>query len=463
MVKRWCRLIVLGARVRAYDPCRSTCCTCAAARVVGSKPSHHVTLLVVAILLLVALASVLALAEASISRITPGRALALRAQGHRNAALLETIESDPARHLNAIYLAAMCAQNGATVLVAVFAEHHLGEIGITVVAVVFTLAYFVVVEAMSKTFAILHSERVALVLAPFVWLLGRSLWLPTRALIGLANMLLPGKGLKQGPFFIEQEIRSLAEVGHKAGTIADHEREMIHSVFQLGDHTVRDIMVPRPDIVAIDLAEPLKAAAETIIERGFTRIPAYRGDLEHIEGIVHAKDVLSLLHKGGHDVALAATLRPVRFVPDSKQLAMLLREMREEKFHLAIASDEYGMVSGLVTLEDLLEELVGQFSDEHDREAPDVTTIGEGRYRVNAALPITELNEMLGVELPRERWNTVGGLVFGLAGTIPAEGATVEVGDLRFTVEAVHRHRIITVLVAQLPPAHKTASSLLTA
>ena len=459
MVQRWCRLPVPDAKVRGYGPCRSTCRTSAAPRAVGSTPSHHVTLLAVAIVVLMALASVLALAEAAISRISPARALALRAQGHRNATLLEKIESDPVRHLNAIYLAVMFAQNGSTVLVAVLAEHHLGDIGITVAALVFTLAYFVVVEAMSKTFAILHSERVALVLAPFVWVLGRTLLLPTRALIGLANVLLPGKGLKQGPFFIEQEIRSLAEVGHREGTIEDHEREMIHSVFQLGDRTVREIMVPRPDIVAIDLAEPLNAATETIIQSGFTRIPAYRGDLDHIEGIVHAKDVLNLLHNGRHEVALAAILRPVRFVSDSKRLTVLLREMREEKFHLAIVSDEYGMVSGLVTLEDLLEELVGQFSDEHDREAPDVTSVGEGRYRVNAALPITELNELLGVELPRERWNTVGGLVFGLAGTIPEAGATVEIGDLHFTVETVHRHRIITVLVTQLPPAGETAIS----
>lgn len=409
------------------------------------------TVLVIAVVLLVALASVLALAEASISRITPARALALRAQGHRNVTVLEKIESDPARHLNAIYFCAMLAQNGSAILVAVLAEQRLGSIGITVVAGAFTLAYFVVVEAMSKTFAILHSERVALVLAPFVWLLGRTLWLPTRGLIGLANVLLPGKGLKQGPFFIEQEIRSLAEFGHKDGTIEDHEREMIHSVFQLGDHTVRDIMVPRPDIVAIDLAQPLDAVAETIVQSGFTRIPAYRGDLDHIEGFVHAKDVLNLLHKERHDVTLAGTVRPVQFVPDSKPLAVLLRDMREEKFHLAIASDEYGLVSGLVTLKDLLGEIVGQFSDEYDHEAPDVTSIGAGRYRVNAALTIAELNELLGVDLPRERWNTVGGLVFGLAGTIPAEGATVEIGDVHFTVEKIRRHRIITVLVTQLP------------
>lgn len=406
--------------------------------------------LVIAVVICVILASLLALSEASISRMTPVRALALREQGHLNAVLLERIESDPARYLNALYLAVMFAQNGSAILVAIVAEHYFHEVGITVVSIVFTLAYFVIVEAMSKTFAILHSDRVALALAPFVWLIGRVFALPTRGLIGLANILLPGNGLKQGPFVIAEEIRSLADVGHKEGELERHEKEIIHSVFHFGDLVVRNIMVPRPDIVAIELANPLDAAAELIVQRGFTRIPAYRDSLDHTEGIVHAKDILNLLHQGRQAVRLVEILRPVRFVPESKRLAELLGEMQEEKFHLAIVSDEYGSVSGLVTIEDLLEELVGQISDEHDREAPDVTPFGDDRYRVNATVPIVELNELLGVELPHDRWNTVGGLVFGLAGSIPAEGASVAVCNFQFTVERVQGRRILTVLVSRL-------------
>jgi putative hemolysin len=259
---------------------------------------------------------------------------------------------------------------------------------------------------------------------------------------------------------IEKEIRSLAEAGRKQGTIEDHERKIIDSVFQLGDYSVRDVMVPRPDIVAIEITRPLEQAAATIIQSGFTRIPAYRGDLDQIEGIVHAKDVLNLLLQGRLNVALAAQLRSVRFIPDSTRLAVLLREMRQEKFHLAIASDEYGLVSGLVTLEDVLGKLLGRSSDEQDREAPDVTPIGAGRYLVNAALPITELNETLGFNLPRGQWNTVGGLVFGLAGSIPAAGVTVESGDFQFTVQAIDRHRILSVTVTHCPPQSTNAQLL---
>ncbi len=408
----------------------------------------------IAVLFCVAFASLLALAEASISRITSVRAHSLREQGRRNAALLERIESEPARYLNAIYLSVMFAQNGSAILVAMLAEHYFGDLGITAVSVLFTLAYFVVVEAMSKTFAVLHSDRVALTIAPFVWVLGRVLWLPTRALIGLANILLPGKGLTQGPFVVEQEIRSLAEVGHREGEISAREKEIIHSVFHFGDQVVRNVMVPRPDIIAIALTSPLDLAAELVVRHGFTRIPAYRDDLDRIEGIVHAKDILNLLHHNRHDVALTEILRPVRFVPESKLLTDLFQEMQHETSHMAIVSDEYGSVSGLVTLEDLLEELVGQIHDEHDHEVPDVTPLGAERYRVNAALPIVELNEQLHVQLPRERWNTVGGLVYALAGTIPVEGASFTVADLQFTVEKVQGRRILSVLVSR--PAART-------
>jgi CBS domain containing-hemolysin-like protein len=382
--------------------------------------------------------------------MTPGRAKALREQGDRNAAVLETIEREPARYLNAVYLSVMFVQNGSAILVAILAEHYFAEIGITVASLLFTLAYFVFVEAMSKTFAILHSDRVSLALAPVVWVLGRLLALPTRALIGLANVLLPGKGLAEGPFLAQHEIRSLAEIGHKEGDIEAHEKEMIDSVFRFGDRIVRDIMVPRPDVIAVEISAPLSVAADLIVKHGCSRLPVYRVDLDHTEGVIHAKDVLRLLHQGKSDQPLTSTMQPPHFVPESKRLSELLREMREERFLLAIVSDEYGSVSGVIALEDLLEELVGNISDEYDREPLDITPLGDGRYRVNAAMPILELNNTLGVDLPHDRWNTVGGLVFGVAGEIPAVGTSVELDGFRFTVENVQGRRVLTVIATRI-------------
>jgi CBS domain containing-hemolysin-like protein len=412
-----------------------------------------VVALIAAVGVLIFLGSMLALAEASISRMTPVRAKALGEQGARNASILEKIQAQPARYLNAVYLAVMFVQNGSAVLVAILAEHYFANVGITVTSLLFTLIYFVVVEAMSKTFAIQHSDRVALALAPVVWILGRVLWLPTRGLIGLANVLLPGKGLAQGPFVTEHEIRSLAELGHKEGDIEEHEKEMINSVFRFGDRIVREIMVPRPDVVAVEISTSLSTAVDVIVKYGCSRLPVYRKDLDHTEGVVHAKDVLRLLHQGKTDEPLLSVMHEPHFVPESKRLADLLTEMREEHFMIAIVSDEYGSVSGVVTLEDLLEVLVGNISDEYDRDSQDVTALGDGRYRVNAALSIVELNQTLEVDLPRDRWNTVGGLVFGVAGEIPAEGTAVELDGFRFTVEKVQGRRILTVIVTRIEPA----------
>jgi CBS domain containing-hemolysin-like protein len=408
--------------------------------------------LAAAIVGLVTLGSLLAVAEAATSRMTHVRAMALREEGRRNAALLEEIESDPPRYLNSIYLAVMFVQNGSAILVAMLAEHYFGDLGITLVSVGFTLAYFIVVEAMSKTYAILHSDRAALAVAPVVWLMGKALALPTRLLIGVANILLPGKGLKQGPFVSEQDIRSMAEVGHEEGSIEESERRMIHSIFEFGDTIVRQIMVPRPDIVAVEVKTPLQAALDMIVEHELSRVPMYREDLDRVEGILYAKDVLKALHRDRSDIGLRELVRPAHFVPESNKASDLLREMQRGKFHMAIVIDEYGSTAGLVTLEDLLEELVGEIADEHDVEERDVEQVGDGRYRVDASVPIHELNELVGTDLPRDRWNTVGGLMFGLLGTIPTEGQAVTLQGFRFTAEKVQGRRVTTVLVTREVP-----------
>jgi putative hemolysin len=404
----------------------------------------------VVVALLVVLGAVLAVAEASISRMSRARAGALREEGRRGAGVLERIESEPVRYLNAIYLAVMLAQNGSAILVAVLAGWAWGGLGVTVASIVFTLAYFVVVEAMAKTFGILHGDRAALAVAPLVYTLGRALAVPAWLLIGLANVLLPGKGLRHGPFVSEEEIRSLTEVAHEEGVIERHEKEMILSVFEFGDTVVREVMVPRPDIVAIDAGATLDAAQEAIVRHGFSRIPVHRGGLDRVEGLLYAKDVLRALRRGGRDTPVTEILRPVRFVPESKRLAELLREMQREQFHLALVTDEYGSVSGLVTLEDLLEELVGEIADEYDRDEPQVQLLPDGGYRVNARLSINDLNELLDADLPHEAWDTVGGLVLGLLGEIPTEGREVVCERFRFKVEKVQGRRIATVLITRL-------------
>ena len=410
--------------------------------------------LVALVAVLVLFGSLLAMAEASLTRMNRVRAMALEEEGRRHATRLVEIETDPPSFLNAIYLWVMIAQNGSAILVAILAEHYLGDIWITILSFLFTLAYFVIVEAMSKTFAILHSDRVALRLSPLVYWLSRILYWPTRGLIAIANVLLPGKGLREGPFVSEQDIRAMAEAGSEEGAIEEEEKELIHSIFEFGDTVVREVMTPEPDIVAVEVSDSLNAVQDLVIRHGYSRIPVYRERLEDIVGVVYAKDVLRELRGGQGQRSLEDLARKAAFVPESRKVSDLLRDMQRQKFHMALVVDEYGSLVGLVTLEDLLEEIVGEIFDEYDREDPNVEPAGDGRYRVNARLPVDELNELLEVDLPQEDWDSVGGLMMGILGRVPAQGERVEVKGLRFTAEQVKGRRIAKVLVERIPESH---------
>jgi CBS domain containing-hemolysin-like protein len=403
---------------------------------------------------LVVLGSVLAVAEAAISRTTRVRAMALREEGRRNAALLEEIEGHPARYLNAIYLTVMVAQNGSAILIALAAEHYFASLGITLVSVVFTLSYFIVVEAMAKTFGIQHADHAALVLSPFVWGLGRLLALPTRALIGIANILLPGKGLREGPFVSQEDIRSMAEVGHEEGVIEEDEKNLIHSIFEFADTVVREVMVPRPDIVAVEASTPLASALALMIERRFSRILVFREDLDHVEGYLHAKEVLAALHQGRKTGSCAELMRPVRFVPEAKKVRELLREMRRDKFHLALVMDEYGSTTGMVTLEDLLQELVGDIADEYDHtHTPEVEALGNDAYRVSGGLSVDELEKLFDARLPRNGWDTVAGLFQGVLGAMATQGQEVQVGPLVLVAEQLDGRRVMKLVIRRRPAA----------
>jgi putative hemolysin len=399
----------------------------------------------------VVLGSLLALAESSLTRMTRVRAMSLQEDGHRNASILVRLETDPPRYLNSVYLAVMLVQNGSAILVAFLAERTFGSFGIGIASLVFTLLYFVVVEAMSKTFGVLHSDRVALAVSPLVFFLGRVLAAPTRLLIGIANVLLPGKGLRQGPFVSENEIRSMAEVGSEEGSIEEEEKELIHSIFEFGDTIAREVMVPRPDVVAIEDDKTLRDVQALVLTHGYSRIPVYHDDLDDVLGFVFAKDVLKALHQGKVDMPLRDIVREAHVVPESKKVADLLREMQRERFHVALVTDEYGSVTGILSLEDLLEELVGEIADEYDREEPQMAEVSDGVYRVSGKTAIDDVNELLESDLPDEEWDTVAGLVLDLFGKIPDPGEETSFQGLSFRAEEVNGRRVATVLITRLP------------
>jgi len=403
----------------------------------------------VSILLLILAVGLLGASEVSITRVNRVRAYRLVEEKRRGSPSLLRIAEDPAPYLNVVLLLTLLATIGGTTIatsLAVRLLHGAGEITATIAM---TVLLFVFADVTPKTFAIQQTDRVALFLAPLLVGLGRLVGPLATGLVKFANWIMPGKGLPLGPFITEHEIRALAEVASDEEQIEEEEKELIHSIFEFGDTIVREVMVPRPDIVAIESDRSLRDVQALVLQHGYSRIPVYHDDLDNVVGLVYAKDVLKALHQGKSDMALADLVRQAHFVPESKKVAEMLREMQRQKFHIAMVTDEYGSVSGLVTLEDLLEELVGEISDEYDREEPEMVELGAGVYRVDGKVPIDEINDLLDVELPDEEWDTVGGLMLGLLGSIPSEGQEVRFQDLTFTAERVQGRRIAKVLITR--------------
>ena len=237
----------------------------------------------------------------------------------------------------------------------------------------------------------------------------------------------------------------MAEVGHEEGSIEEEEKELIHSIFEFGDTIVREVMVPRPDIVAIEDDKTLRDVQALVVEHGTSRIPVYDADddLDDVIGIVFAKDVLKALHQGKHEMPLAEIVREAHFVPESKKVADLLREMQREKFHIALVTDEYGSVSGLVTLEDLLEELVGEITDEYDQDEPEMERVGDGVYRVSGKASVDDVNELLEWSFPTRSGTRSRVWCSDLFGKIPRQGEEVVFQGLSFRAEEVQGRRII--------------------
>ncbi len=404
---------------------------------------------IVVILILVALVGVLGAGEIAITRLNRVRAYRFKEESRRGAASLLRITEDPAPYLNVVLLLVLLGQIAGTTIATSLAVRHFESVGEVVATVVMTLVLFIFAEVTPKTFAIQHTDAVGLRLAPILVGLRRVVGPAATFLVKVANVIMPGKGLPQGPFITEAEIRQLAQVASEEEQIEEEEVELIHSIFEFGDTVVREVMVPRPDIVAIESDKALRDVQSLVLQHGYSRIPVYQSDLDDVIGIVFAKDVLKALHQGKQEMPLREVVREAHFVPESKKVADLLREMQKEKFHIALVTDEYGSVVGLVTLEDLLEELVGEITDEYDREEPEIAEVAPGVYRVDGKVAIDEVNELLDVELPDEGWDTVGGLMMGLLGEIPDEGTEVTFQALVFKAERVNGRRIAKILITR--------------
>nr|WP_196791634.1 hemolysin family protein [Motilibacter deserti] len=403
---------------------------------------------------LVVTASVIAMAESALSRVSRIRVEEIVRESRRGAASLQAVEADPARYLNVLTFLRGAGEVLSAVLVTYVCVSALDTTvqALALAGGAMLVVSYVVVGVSPRTLGRQHADAVALLSAGPTRAVARVLSPLTSLLILLGNAITPGKGFADGPFASEAELRDLVDLAQENSVIEADERQMIHSVFELGDTIVREIMVPRTDMVFIERGKTLRQALSLALRSGFSRIPVIGEGLDDVVGVVYLKDLAKRTHdyhRGESTERVESVMRPAAFVPESKPVDSLLREMQADRNHIAVVIDEYGGTAGLVTIEDILEEIVGDISDEYDRGRPEVEHLAEGRLRVSARLHLAELGELVGAELEDEDVDTVGGLLAKMLGRVPIPGAEVEVEGITLTAEGLagRRNRVATVLV----------------
>jgi CBS domain containing-hemolysin-like protein len=386
-----------------------------------------------------------ATAETALTSVSRIRIRARRAEGDPQAALVEQLHRNPRGYLGTILvsntLAVMLASSSATLL----AEQHLGAGAALWSALALAILVLLFCELGPKTYALQHNEAMARRLARPVALATIALAPVVAVLTAVSSLIfrvLPGEGGRRDPFLTEQELKELVSASEQEGIVEEEEREMIHGVLEMTDKQAREVMVPRVQMIALPAASTVDEAIAAIRKHGHSRIPVYEETVDNITGVVYAKDLLGARRPDGPRVGQLA--RPPAFVPEAKRLGELLQEMQYAKTHLAVVVDEYGGTAGLVTIEDLLEEIVGPIRDEYDlAEQEEVQLVGPGEALVSASVSLDDVNDLLHLRLEGEDLDSVGGLVYAHLGRIPTVGDTVDAGEgVIITVEAIHRRAI---------------------
>ena len=399
----------------------------------------------------------LSLAEMSLSQLTKPRAAALAEKGAKSGKALVRLAAEPTMWVNPLLLTVNVCQTVQATLMGIVSGRLFGPAGVAVGVIINVMLFFVLAEAVPKTYALLNRVRGATATAGPISLLVRF-W-PLRAastvLIKLTNVIVKGEGLKQGPFIGEQEFLGIVEAAAQESVIEHEERELIESIIEFGDTVVREIMVPRPDAMFIDSDLTITQALDKAVEDGFSRLPVLRkddDDVDDVVGIVYVKDLVIAERKGNGNSPITGLIREVEVVPENKLVADLMRSMQAKKFHMVMVADEYGIIVGLATLEDCLEELVGEIVDEHDDEDLSLQTLANGDYIVVGSMPISRLNDELELKVPESEYDTIGGFIFGMLGHVPVQGESVDFDGWRISTETLDGRRIQQVRISAITP-----------
>jgi CBS domain containing-hemolysin-like protein len=412
----------------------------------------ELTIIIVALVL----AAFAASAETSLTSISRVRLRHLVQEGNPNAILIERLHKDPNSYLSTILITntvAIIAATSAATLLSI--ELYKERVAQWLVTLLLSLIVLVVCEIAPKTLALQRAERVALRLARPVAAATFVMRPIVRTLTGVTTVMLRifgGKAQVKGPFVTEEELKMLVSVGEEEGVLEEQEREMIHGIFEMGDMRVREVMVPRTDLVSIEVNQPVSKAVELISKHGHTRIPVYEGDLDHIVGVLYAKDLLRAIHQGSQ-ASLRELARKPYFTPESNRVQDVLRDLRKNRVHMAIVVDEYGGTAGAVTIEDIIEEIVGPIQDEYDvGEEDEIQFISPNEVVLDGRVSVDDVNELLKLQIEGKDYDSIGGYVLSQLGAAPRVGDTLTVGTARLKVEAVQGTRIKKVRVYSETP-----------
>lgn len=409
---------------------------------------------IILLFVLVFIGAIFSGAETALTSFRHTRIRHLADEGNRSAQILQNLIEKPSRFLATILFSNTLVNTAASVLAGYIAISILPPSLAPIAATVFMTAILLVFSEIGpKSTVIERPESFGLFIAKPINSLTNLLYPLVHIFIVIANTFVkPFGGGRRGPFMTADEIKTILAVSEEQGVIEEDEKEMLHSIFEFGETLVREVMTPRTDMVCLNVNDNLDDALNIILNQGFSRIPIYEETLDNILGILYAKDLLKKLKNGnGGPIELRKLARPAFFVPETKKVDELLRELQKRKIHMAIVLDEYGGTAGLVTIEDVLEEIVGEIFDEYDTERVMIEEIKKDVFRVDGRASLDELGELLGLTFEGEDWDSVGGLVYGLAGRVPTPGQKVTYKNIDFIVEKLQKHRIIKIKVVKRP------------
>ncbi|MHB8509416.1 MAG: hemolysin family protein [Candidatus Dormibacteria bacterium] len=402
-----------------------------------------------------AVAALAASAETALTSISRIRLRKMVEEGDLRAAVIQRLHAEPNDYLTAILTTNTTAIIVSATAAGLIAQNHgFGAFGPQlVVSLIDALVVLILAEITAKSLA-LSNIRYALMVAPFVSAVTRTLRVPLRAMSGFARLMARStrKPGVRGPFVTEEELKMLVTVGEEEGIIEEEEREMIHGIIEIGDMNVRDVMIPRIDIVAVEVQRPVAEIIDLILKHGHTRIPVFEEHVDDIIGIAYAKDLLRYRAER-RDGDLRTVIRPAVKVPENKPLSELLHDMREQRVHMAIAVDEFGQTAGLVTIEDVIEEIVGPIRDEYDAmEEEEVQFLAPNEAVLDARVSLSDARELLGLPLEADEVDSLGGFIYSHLGSIPRPGEVINLTTAVMTVVNVRGQRIGKVRVRSEKP-----------